>query len=304
MTPLLLAALALAPVGEEGESHLLRYRFEPGTSLRYEIATAVTIDATLPGGGQVVRNAGTTIQRQEVLPLPDGSPPETVGRLRVHSERVALTAQFDAEPPTRFDSADPGPPPAGYESVAAVAKAPLGELTVSETGGVTEAKSLLPGADKVDADTMTAGYRDLFPHLPVEPVTVGETWDEMLTVGVQEGEKLRRPWKVRRRCTLVGVEGGVAEIAVTMTPLPPPVEPAYQEQLAMKCPSGTLSFDVSAGRIVALRADVDAQIIGIRGPASLLKLTSSHRQRLIAHGPTDTLLVAPRTAAAAAPAVD
>ena len=297
MTPLLLAAFAFAPVGEEGEPHLLRYQLEPGTSLRYEIATAVTMDSKVPGADQLVRNAATAMQRQDVLPRPADATPETAGRIRVHSERVAFTNQFDAEPPARFDSADPGPPPAGFEGVAAVARAPLGELTITETGEVTAAKSLLPGAEKVDAETMTASYRDLFPHLPVEPVRVGETWDEMLTVGVREG-MLRKPWTVRRRCTLESVEDGVAVIAVKMTPLPPPVEPADQEQLAMKCPSGTLSFDVNAGRIVALRAEVDAQIIGIRGPASLLKLTSSHTQRLIAHGPTGTLLAAPRAAAA------
>ena len=255
----------------------------------------------MQGNAQVVRNSGVTVQRMDALPLPADAPAGAAGAVRVHSERVRLTAQFDAQPPTSYDSDSSAPVPDGYQAVAAVARAPLGELTVSERGEVIHAVSLLPGAEKLSPEKATAVYRDLFPRLPADPIAVGETWDETLTVRVQEGALLK-PWKLRRRSTLEQVEGGVATIAVTITPLPPPSEPAFQEQLAMKCPSGAVEFDVAAGRIRLLRATVDAEIVGFRGPGSLLKLTSSHVQRLVESGPTDDLRP-PRTAAAPAPPV-
>ncbi|MFH5805268.1 hypothetical protein [Alienimonas sp. DA493] len=296
MTPLLLAALSLVPLADPagGETHLLRYKFEPGTSLRHEIATSATIDSLLQGTAQIVQNSGSTVQRIDVLPLPADAPEGTAGVLRVHSEKVKLSAQFDAQPPTTYDSEKDEPVADGYQAVDQVAKAPLGELTVSELGEVTHAVSLLPGMEQVDSKKVTEGYRDLFPSLPAEPVAVGAVWDESLTVRVQEG-KLLKPWKLRRRSTLEKVEDGVATIAVTITPLPPPTDPVFQEQLAMKCPSGVVEFDVEKGRILMLRADVDAEIVGFRGPGGLLKLKSSHVQRLVESGPTETLAPA-RTA--------
>ncbi|NNJ23962.1 hypothetical protein [Alienimonas chondri] len=300
MTPLLLVALALSPFGETADgdagAHLLRYQFAPGESLRHEITTAVTIDSLMQGNAQIVRNGGTTVQRIDVLPLPADAKPGTAGVLRVTSEKVKLSAQFNLEPPTGYDSESTEPVADGYQAVDAVAKAPLGELTVSELGEVTHAKSLLPGMEDLDAEKATDAYRDLYPHMPVEPVTVGETWTEMLTVRVQEGQLLK-PWKLRRLSTLTKVEDGIATITVKVTPLPPPVDPAFQEQLAMKCPAGLMEFDIAKGRILSLRADVDAEIIGFRGPGGLLKLKSTHVQRLIESGPTSELRVS-RTAAA------
>ena len=307
MTSLLLVALSLAPAGEDGQTHLLRYRFEPGTSLRHEITTAVTIDSQTPGNAQVVKNNGVTVQRMDVLPVPAGAPPGTAGQLRVHSERVKLSAQFDANPPTTYDSESDEPVAPGYEAVAAVAHAPLGELTVSELGDVTQAKSLLPGMDELDEELeelaekkATESYRDLFPSFPEHAVAVGQSWDESLTVRVQEG-KLLKPWKLRRRSTLQKVENGVATIGVTITPLPPPTDPTFQEQLAMKCPTGLLEFDLNAGRILTLRAEVDAEVIGFRGPGGMLKLKSLHVQRLTDSGPTEELTTRQAAAGEARP---
>ncbi len=305
MTSLLLVAACLAPAGPapseaEGGTHLLRYQFTPGESLRHEITTAVMIDSRMQGQAQVVRNSGTTIQRVDVLPRPADASPDTAGVLRVHSERVQLSAQFDAQRPTTYDSDSADPVPDGYQAVAAVAKAPLGELTVSKLGEVTHAASLLPGMKDLDSDKATALYRDLYPRMPAEAIAVGATWDETLTVRVQENTLLK-PWKLRRRSTLVSVENGVATIAVKITPLPPPVDPAFQEQLAMKCPAGEVEFDVAAGRILTLRATVDAEIIGFRGPGGMLKLTSSHVQRLVESGPTERLRTARTAAASSSP---
>ncbi|QDT17350.1 hypothetical protein [Alienimonas californiensis] len=295
MTPLLLAALSLAPLadpaGAAGPEYLLRYKFEPETSLRHEIVTTVTIDSVSQGAPQLVQNAGKTVQRMDVLPLPADAAEGTAGVLRVHSEKVKLSAQFDAQPPTSYDSEKDEPVVGGYEQVDAVAKAPLGELTVSDLGQVTHAVSLLPGMENLAPEEAADVYKDLFPRLPEERVAVGQSWVQTLKVRVQEG-KLAKPWTLRRRSTLTKVENGVATIVVKITPLPPPTEPSFEEQLAMKCPAGLLEFDIETGRILTLRAEVDAEIVGFRGPGSLLKLKSLHYQKLIESGPTETLVPA------------
>ena len=300
MTPLLLAALAAAPLADAPAAHALRYRFEPGTSLRYEVVTSNVYDSKQTETAQKVRSGGTTVQRADVLDVPPGA----AGRIRIHSESVKLSARFDDQPETSFDSTSPAPVPPGYEAAAAVADAALSELTIAPTGEVTRGVSLLPGADELDPAQTTAAYRDLFPRLPAEPVAVGDSWTTDGTVKIAEG-KLQKPWTLRRTSTLTAVENGVATIAVKIVPLPPPTDPEFRQQLAMRCPSGTVTFDVNRGVLLTSVAKVDDQIIGFRGPGSLLRLVSSHEQRLVGTGPTGELTAdapgaEPRAAAAPA----
>ncbi|MEM9701428.1 MAG: hypothetical protein AAF907_03145 [Planctomycetota bacterium] len=297
MTPLLLVAFSFAPA-DGGDTHLLRYKFTPGESLRNRITTAVMMDSKVQGNAQLVRNAGMTVQRVDVLPTPAEAPQETAGVVQVRSERVKLSMQFDANKPIHYDSEAKDPPPEGFEAVHKVAKAPLGELTISDRGTVMAAKSLLPGKENVAAQSAAEAYDDLFPTLPEAPVAVGATWDEMLSIKVQEGENanLLKPWKLRRRSTLTKVEDGVATISVKVTPLPPPTDPFFQQQLAMKCPAGLVEFDIAKGRILTLRAEVDQQIIGLGGPGGFLHLKSLHYQELLESGPTSEM-TPPRVAA-------
>ena len=293
MPSLLLAALAFAPPAD-ADTHLLRYRFEPNTSLRYEIDTASTMVSKIGEVTQTVRSSGSTTQRVDVLAGPAApaagrsadDPARTAGTVRVFSERIKLSSQFNAEQPREFDSAIPGPVPEGFEAVASVVGLPLVELTVAAGGEVTKAESLLPGAEGIDRDA-TAAYRDLFPGLPEGRVAAGDSWEERVTVRVREGTgKLTKPWVLRRTSTLTGVEDGVATIAVTMTPLPPPVDPRVREQLAGRCPKGTVTFDIASGRLLTQVATVDDQVINHRGAGSLLRLTSAHDQRLTETVPT------------------
>ena len=293
MPSLLLAALAFAPPAD-ADTYLLRYKFEPNTSLRYDIDTASTMVSKIKGVTQTVRNSGSTTQRVDVTAGPaapaagraaDG-PDRTAGTVRVVSERIKLSMQFDADPPREYDSAIPGPVPEGFEAVASVVGAPLVELTVAAGGEVTQAESLLPSAEGIDRDA-TAAYRDLFPGLPEGRVAVGESWEERVTVRVRQGQgKLTKPWVLRRTSTLTGVENGVATIAVKMTPLPPPVDPRVREQLVGRCPRGTVTFDVADGRLLTQVATVDDQVINFRGAGSLLRVTTAYDQRLTETVPT------------------
>ena len=293
MPSLLLAALAFAPPAAGAETYLLRYKFEPNTSLRYEIETASTMVSKIGEVTQTVRNSGSTTQRVDVLTGPAApaagrtadDPGRTAGTVRVVSERIRLSMQFDADPPREFDSAIPGPVPDGFEAVASVVGAPLVELTVAAGGEVTKAVSLLPGVGP-DADA-TEAYRDLFPGLPEGRVAVGDSWEERVTTRVREGTgELTKPWVLRRTSTLTGVEDGVATIAVTMTPLPPPVDPHVRQQLVGRCPSGTVTLDVANGRLLSQVAKVDDQVINFRGAGSLLRVTTAHDQRLKETVPT------------------
>ena len=234
--------------------------------------------------------SGTTVQRLDVLEAPAaGNAPNAAhdavaGAAAGHpARRSSCGAQFDKEPAQEYDSTNGLVAPAVFAQVAGLVGEPMVDLTLTAGGEVTAAASHLPGRDGSEVDASV--YRDLFPRLPADPVAAGESWEDVVTTKVQTGETAR-PWKLRRKFTLTGVEDGVATIAVKVTPMPPPVDTKVRTQLAGRCPRGTVTFDISRGAMLTQTATVDDQIVNFQGVGTLLHLVQTHDQRLTDSGPT------------------
>ena len=305
MTAPLLAALLLAPAADgtagpaaadaraDPQTYLLRYKFAPDTSLRYEIDTAGVTDSKTKGNDQRVVQSGGTVQRLDVLEAPAaGNAPGAAhdapcALIRVTSESIRLSARFDDAEKQSYDSDAGLAAPAQFSQVAELVGEPMCDLTLTAGGEVVAAATRLPGRPVKTVDA--AAYRDLFPRLPVGPVAVGEKWDDTVTVKVKTGS-IPTPWKLRRRFVLEKVEGDVATIAVKVTPLPPPADVKVRQQLAGRCPAGTVTFGIAAGTLLTQKASVDEQIINFQGPGTMLRLSTDHDQRLLKVGPTASLL--------------
>ena len=312
MSAVLLPAVlfAVAPVADAPATHTLRYRFEPGTSLRYEIETRSTIYSkqAVQGGAateQTVRQTGRTVQRLDVLPAKgDGG----VATLRVVSETIKLSARETlngiARPAAEWDSETGLLAPPEFAQVAKVVGVPMHDLTVRTDGEVVRADSHLPrpkGSPEPDGDP--GQYRHLFPRLPEQPVAVGDAWEDRFTTKLEQ-ERLPKPWTLRRQFTLEAVTDGVAVIRVKISPLPPPFDVDLRRQLAGRCPTGTVRFDIERGVMLGQTATVDSRVVNFRGAGTLLRIDNGHEQTLSASGPTAELAPSadlapvPRTAAA------
>ena len=314
LLPALLLAAAPAAVAPDGAApdaggagtYLLRYKFEADGSIRYRVDTAGRTEAKMKANDQLVRQSGSTVQRLDVLEAPAaGNAPGAAhdapaGLIRIYSESIALSARFDENPPTAWDSASGEPAPEEFSQVAKMVGRPMCDLTVTAGGEVVAAAKRLPGEPAETVDPVA--YRDLFPKLPEGRVAVGDRWEDLRSVKVKVAG-LPTPWKVRRRFTLESVEGGVATIAVTVTPLPPPADVKVRQQLAGRCPGGTVTFDISRGIMLSQKAVSDDRIINFQGPGTMLHVTADHDQRLLKAGPTAELTAeAPAARVAAGPA--
>ena len=300
--------LAAAPVADEPATHLLRYRFEADTSLRYAVDTAGRTDAKMKDLSQLVRSSGAGVQRMDVLEAPAaGNAPGAAhdapcGLVRIYSEAIALSSRFDENPAVEWDSRDGEPAPEQFSQVARLVGEPMCDLTLTAGGEIVAAAKRLPGRPAETVDP--AAYRDLFPRLPEDRVAVGDRWEDVQSVKVSVAG-LPQPWKVRRRFTLDSVEGDVATISVKVTPVPPPRDVKVRQQLIGQYKSGTVTFDVARGAMLSLRAVVDEQIVNFQGVGTLLHVETDDDQRLVEIGPTAELIAAgptARTAAANAPA--
>jgi len=106
--------------------------------------------------------------------------------------------------------------------------------------------------------------------LPEHPVAPGDQWSlpNDIDVALPTGGVLKI--KAVQRCTLEGVKTGVATIRVATCILTPVTDPAVQSQVMQYESSGTVRFDIDAGRILGQQMDVDRRVVGFRGEASSL----------------------------------
>jgi hypothetical protein len=76
--------------------------------------------------------------------------------------------------------------------------------------------------------------------------------------------------KTEQKFTLKSVSAGVATIELVTHILTPVHDPMVESMLIERETSGTLRFDMDAGRILSQQMDVDKQVVGFRGEASSL----------------------------------
>lgn len=286
LRPALAVVCLTAVASGEEPTHLLRYRFEQGATLRYREVT----DGTYHARRAEFVDEGTTYaetDKSAVVASVDGAGVATL-RLTVDRARLAPTSNGKELP--QLDTAAAVPVPLEYAEIARAVGEPLAEIRVDARGAYIDGKPLL-GAEALAAiakgetggDAVTRNF--LIP-LPEEPAAVGHRWDQRFEGRVSlGGENLKRSVTLRRRFKLVAVEGDLATISVRTTVLTPLRDPQALTQLATREPRGEIVFDVAAGRLVSHRSWADGQVLGFAGANSLFKATS--RQSLTLVGPGD-----------------
>jgi hypothetical protein len=74
----------------------------------------------------------------------------------------------------------------------------------------------------------------------------------------------------------------VATIQVDSQVLSPVNDPAIEAQLIQRLSQGTVTFDLSRGRVLEQQLDLDKQVIGFSGPASSMHYVTRFTERLMA----------------------
>ena len=80
---------------------------------------------------------------------------------------------------------------------------------------------------------------------------------------------------------LESVRTGVATIRMATRILTPIRDPAIRSQLMHRESTGTVRFDVEAGRILSQRVEVDRQVVGFRTAASRTHYKTHFTEKLL-----------------------
>ncbi|MBA3314573.1 MAG: hypothetical protein M3552_22000 [Planctomycetota bacterium] len=282
------AALAAAPVEapKPDQGVLLQYKFREGETVRYRIEQ----DATF------VASKGPTREKQDTLSRTDQQfkvvavDADGTATLRMIIAAARMEYGFDDAPPTVYDSSQKDIPAAAFAGVRKAIGRELAELKLHPGGTVDSVRPLLP-SEELDAIPGKLGLEgegpsNLFVAFPERRIKAGETWSDTFSTRVVISGKLTQEVKILRQYRLESVQNGVATIAVKTAPLTVLGDPSLLVQVIQRTTSGTIRFDMQAGRALARKVEFDNMEIGWAGDDSSYRAVSTW---------TETLLTEPTT---------
>lgn len=274
------AAAQTSPPNETGPV-VLRYRFQPGEIVRWEVVHQARIKTTVGATTQTAESVTRSIKLWRIL---DAQPDGTVTFEHI-VESVDMWQKQTGREEVRYNSTAGQDPPRGFEAIAQSLNVPLATVTMDARGQILK-RQRHPVKAPVDTEPLMT---ILLPEGPVEP---GATWTFPYEVELPLENGTLRVVKAAELYKLREVKTGIAVIEVSTKVLSPINDPRLEAKLIQREREGVVRFDIANGRLIRQEIELDRRVVGFSGPASTLQYSS----RL-----TETLL-APRAEAARKPA--
>jgi hypothetical protein len=263
------SAQAAETAPENGEKHLLRYKFQKGEQIVWKVEHRARVKTTVSGTTQTADTTSISAKRWEVSDVkPDGSV------TFIHSvDYVDMRQQMSDRDEERFDSRTGDKPSAGFTDVAKAVKVPLTVATIDARGRVLKREEKLPQPN--------AHKGQMTIQLPEDAVAVGANWNEPFEVDVSLKDGTMKRIKGRQHYTLEKVENNLATIRVETQWLTPNRDPAMEAQLIQRDTTGSIRFDIAAGRVVQQQVDIDRDVVGFQGAASSMHYNTRFTEELL-----------------------
>lgn len=250
-------------------SYTLRYRFKPGQTLRWEVEHRAKVRSTVQGTTQTAETISTSVKIWKV----DAVEADANAVITYSVERVDMTQKFDGRQDIHYSSESDTAPPPGFEQVAKAVGKPLAKLTIDPRGTVVSREE-----DYVQAAPQ---QENVTLPLPDSAVAVGEEWTMPADIIVNLTGGGTKKIKARQLYRLESVDDGVATLHLETQVLSPIHDPQIESQLVQSKASGTVRFDIAAGRIVSQQSDIDEHVHGFQGPGSSMHYITRFTEKLL-----------------------
>jgi hypothetical protein len=225
--------------------HTLRYRFQPGESIRWEVVHRAKIETSVSGTTQTAETLSKSVKLWRVSKVEaDGN--ATFEHL---VESVDMRHKLTGRQEVHYNSQTDKKAPLGFENVAESIGVTLSVVTVDPLGAIVHRER-----KPVKASAQNEGQITL--PLPKEPVAVGQTWSFPYQVDVPLESGGVKTVKTLQQFTLDSVKTGVATIRMVTVILTPINDPAIEALLIQRESSGAVRFDIEAGRILGQQMDL------------------------------------------------
>jgi len=263
-----------APADSEdaARTYTLRYRFQPGETIRWNVSHRNKVRTTVAG---VTQTAESTSESVKVWRVRDVNPDRSA-TFDYSVERVQMRQRLSGRDEVRFDSESEDEPPLGFEQVAAAVGRPLSKVTLSDCGEILGRER-----DRTLQTATAENEGDITIPLPAKPVAIGDQWSHPHEVQVRTDAGGQKTVRTLQKFTLENVRHGVATIRVRTTVLTPVRDPAIDAQLTQCAATGEVRFDIDAGRILSQQMDTDKRVVGFRGEASSLHYQTRFAEEIL-----------------------
>jgi hypothetical protein len=275
----------------DAEKYTLRYQFHPGETLRWNVAHRCQIRTSISGTTQTAETLTNSVKVWRVREVrPDGTATfehmvESVqmrhklsgrdevrydsGKLsKSENDELRRAAEHEKKPDeVRYDSRTDKQAPRGFAHVAQAVGVPLSTITLDTKGKVVQRK-------RHPVKGASAAEGEMTIPLPEGPIPVGHQWTSSHDIEAPLPSGAVQRLKTRQTFTLLGVKTGVATIRVATQILTPINDPAVESLVLQYGSSGTVRFDLDAGRVLGQQMDVDKGVVGFRGEASSIRYVS------------------------------
>ncbi|MGW8258305.1 MAG: hypothetical protein ACWGMZ_12530 [Thermoguttaceae bacterium] len=261
---------ASAPSAESEKKYLLRYRFQPGESLRWNVQHHTLVRNSVSGTTETAETQSDSGKLWRVKDVkPDG-----VVTFEHSVEWVDMRQKLSGSPQVHYDSRTDAKVPPGYADVAASIGAPLSIIIMDAKGKILKRQTRKNNISAPNEGAITI-------PLPDEPAPVGHYWSLPCDIDVPLETGGMKKIKAVQQFTLESVKTGVAKIQVSTQILTPITDPAIEAKIVQRESTGTVHFDIDAGRVIEQQMDVDKHVIGFRGGASSLHYVASFSEKWI-----------------------
>jgi hypothetical protein len=275
MKPLLFptALLAFASVGiiarAEDAKYELRYKFKPGEVVRTEVVHKATVETTIQGTSQTAETRTSSVKTWKIDKVADDGSITFTHLI----ENIDMWQKMQGRQELRYNSQTDKQPPQGYEDVAKQVGVPLTTITMDAHGKILHREEKLKQPN--------TNPTQITMPLPSEAIPVGHKWNMPYAIQLNGNNGGVKKVDLRQQFTLESVATGVATIKVETLVLTPINDPALEAQLIQRMTSGTVKFDIDAGRIIAQLTDLDRRVIGFNGPASSMHYLTRVEEKML-----------------------
>jgi len=262
--------VATVAVGDDeaGRKYDLKYRFQPGETVRWDVEHRATIRTTVSGTTQTAETLSRSVKAWRVKEV------DKSGQARFEHlvESVDMRQKLTGRQEVRYNSQTDSIPPLGFETVAKSVGQVLTEVTLDPRGKVVRRRDA--------TKSQNAGEGQITIPLPMEPVPVGHSWSYAYDMDVPLTSGGVKKIKTQQMFKLLSVKSDLATISVQTQILTPINDPAIEAQIIQRAATGEVRFDVALGRIVSQQMDVDKSVVGFSGPASSMHCLTRFTERL------------------------
>lgn len=257
------------------EEYKLRYRFTPGEIVRWKVVHLVTVETKIQGVLQTAKTRSISTKAWKILDA------DQSGKIRFAHvvENVDMWQGVSGRDDVKYNSETDEKAPAEYAHVEKSVGIPLATVTIDLSGKVLDRKS--PG----EGPNFTAGLGELTIPLPDGAVKLGAEWSVPDEVIVRLEDRQIKKIKTRQLYTLQSVETGVATIHVETQVLTPVDDPKVKSQLVQRLTSGTIKFDLDAGRVLSKQMDLDETVLGFNGADSRMAYRARFTEEILKEEP-------------------